>query len=62
MVVVHGQIKEAITMQDVLHQLEIEFWDNLSEAFSIFEWYCQTYHVSVGDEAPATIRHEVFGI
>lgn len=62
MVRVHGQIKETITMQDVLHQLEIEFWDNIAEAFDIFEWYCKTYNVSVGDAAPATVRREVFGI
>lgn len=61
MVVIHGYAKEEVTMQDVLRQLEIEFRDNPKEAFSIFEWYCQTYRVDIGDVAPTTIRYEVFG-
>lgn len=46
------------TMQDVLHQLEKEMG---SEAFSIFEWYCKTYSVDPSDEAPSSVRYEVFG-
>lgn len=59
MVVIHGNAKENVTMLDVLRQLEIECG---KEAFSIFEWYCQTYRVTIEDNAPATIRREVFGI
>ena len=58
MVVIHGYAKEEVTMLDVLRQLEMECG---KEAFGIFEWYCETYRVSVGDIAPATIRYEVFG-
>lgn len=29
---------------------------------SIFEWYCQTYNVTISDEAPATVKREVLGI
>ena len=32
-----------------------------AEGRSIFEWYCQTYKVTIADEAPASIKHEVFG-
>ena len=32
------------------------------EGKSIFEWYCQTYNVTIEDEAPVTVKHEVFGI
>jgi len=28
---------------------------------SVFEWYCKTYGVTIEDEAPATVRHEVLG-
>lgn len=49
----------AITMIDVLRRLEAEVG---SEAFEIYEWYCKTYNVSGTDEAPATVRWEVFGI
>ena len=58
MVAIHGNVKEEVTMLDVLRQLEIETG---KEAFSIFEWYCETYRVSIEDAAPATIRYEVFG-
>lgn len=46
------------TMIDVLRQLEKEVG---SEAFEIYEWYCRTYNVSGTDEAPASVRREVFG-
>ena len=28
----------------------------------IFEWYCKTYKVTIEDDAPASIKHEVLGI
>jgi len=31
------------------------------EGSSVFEWYCATYNVTIADEAPATVRHEVLG-
>ena len=31
------------------------------EGRSIFEWYCATYHVTITDEAPASVKHEVLG-
>lgn len=31
------------------------------EGRSIFEWYCATYNVTIADEAPASVLHEVFG-
>lgn len=47
-----------VTMIDVLRQLEKEVGN---EAFEIFEWYCKTYYVTGSDEAPASVRYEVFG-
>ena len=32
------------------------------EGSSIFEWYCQTYDVTIADTAPATVAWEVLGI
>lgn len=31
------------------------------EGTSIFEWYCETYGLTITDEAPAWIIHEVIG-
>ena len=50
--------KIMVTMIDVLRQLEKEVGN---EAFEIFEWYCKTYYVTGSDEAPASVRYEVFG-
>ena len=33
-----------------------------AEGKSVFEWYCKTYGVTITDDAPASIRHEVLGI
>ncbi len=33
-----------------------------TEGRAIFEWYCQTYNVTIADEAPASVAREVFGI
>lgn len=46
------------TMLDVLRQLEKEM--SFEEAKSIFEWYCETYHVGIDDTAPDSIVREVF--
>ena len=32
------------------------------EGSSIFEWYCQTYDVTIADTAPATVAWGVLGI
>lgn len=32
------------------------------EGRSIFEWYCSQYHVTITDDAPATVKREVLGI
>ena len=32
------------------------------EGAAIFEWYCQTYGVTIADEAPASVKHEVLGM
>ena len=32
------------------------------EGAAIFEWYCRTYGVTIADEAPASVKHEVLGI
>lgn len=32
-----------------------------AEGRAVFEWYCQTYGVTITDEAPATVRREVLG-
>lgn len=32
------------------------------EGKSVFEWYCRTYGVTIIDEAPATVKHEVLGL
>lgn len=31
------------------------------EGKSIFEWYCESYGVTISDQAPARIKHEVLG-
>jgi hypothetical protein len=49
-----------ITMYEVLKQLEKEL--GVKEGMEVFEWYCKTYNVTVGDVAPDTIKYEVFGI
>ena len=28
----------------------------------VFEWYCRTYNVTIADDAPASVRHEVLGL
>lgn len=28
----------------------------------IFEWYCQTYNLTISDMANNTIKYEVFGV
>ena len=33
-----------------------------AEGSSIFEWYCQTYNVTIADEAPASVAREVLGL
>ena len=33
-----------------------------SEGSSIFEWYCQTYDVTIADEAHASVAREVLGL
>jgi hypothetical protein len=32
------------------------------ESSSIFEWYCQTYNVTITDTAPSVVAWEVLGI
>ncbi len=32
------------------------------EGKSVFEWYCQTYNVTIADDAPATVKREVLGL
>lgn len=31
------------------------------EGKSTFEWYCKTYNLTIADEAPDHIKHEVLG-
>ena len=31
------------------------------EGKSTFEWYCRTYHVTIEDDAPDSVRREVLG-
>jgi hypothetical protein len=33
-----------------------------TEGRSVFEWYCQTYNVTITDEAPSRVAFEVLGI
>jgi hypothetical protein len=33
-----------------------------AEGKDVFEWYCKTYHLTIADEAPEWMRHEVLGI
>ena len=47
------------TMFEVMRALEKEL--GVSEGLAVYEWYCQTYNVNAGDDAPATIVWEVFG-
>ena len=50
-----------ITMREVFNQLVRECGEQ--EGKDIFEWYLQAYNLhSIADEAPATIKYEVFGI
>ena len=32
------------------------------EGKSVFEWYCKNYGVTITDDAPARVKHEVLGI
>lgn len=45
-------------MYEILRALEAELGEG---AFSIYEWYCKTYHVSAEDVAPAVVVYEVLG-
>ncbi len=47
-------------MREVFNQLVREMGEK--EGSSIFEWYCRTYGVDISNDAPATVRYEVFGI
>lgn len=49
-----------ISMRSVFAQLIRELGE--SEGRDVFEWYCRSYHVTIADEAPATIKREVFGL
>ena len=33
-----------------------------TEGRAVFEWYCETYNVTIVDDAPATVKREVLGI
>lgn len=33
-----------------------------TEGCAVFEWYCETYNVTIVDDAPATVKREVLGI
>lgn len=46
-------------MRKIFKALVAELGEN--EGRSIFEWYCQTYNVTITDEAPASVRYEVLG-
>ena len=46
-------------MRTIFNALVKELGQN--EGRSIFEWYCATYHVTITDEAPASVKHEVLG-
>jgi len=48
-----------ISMRSVFNALVREMGQK--EGSSIFEWYCQTYHVDITNDAPATVAWEVFG-
>ena len=47
-------------MRTIFHALCKELGPE--EGKSIFEWYCRTYNVTIADEAPAPVRHEVLGL
>ncbi len=33
-----------------------------NEGADIFEWYCRTYGVTITDDAPPSVAHEVLGL
>lgn len=47
-------------MRSVFAQLIRELGE--SEGRDVFEWYCRCYHVTIADNAPDTIKREVFGL
>ena len=46
-------------MREVFNALIKEL--GYDEGKLIFEWYCETYGVTIEDDAPATVIKEVFG-
>lgn len=46
------------TMRDVFKRLLKEL--GYEEGKYVFEWYCQTYNVTIADKCPPTIEREVF--
>ena len=54
----HGLI--STIMRTVFNALVREL--GYEEGTSIFEWYCRTYKVTISDDAPATVKREVFGV
>ena len=49
-----------VTMRTIFAALIKEL--GYAEGTDIFEWYCRTYNVTIADDAPASVRHEVLGI
>lgn len=49
-----------VTMRDILKALTLELGE--AEGQRVFEWYCATYRVTVGDVAPDTVVYEVLGL
>lgn len=53
-------MQHTVTMRLVLKALTDELGPE--EGRSVFEWYCNVYHVNIDCCAPATVRREVFGM
>lgn len=52
-------MNKPVTMRDILKALTLELGE--ADGKRAFEWYCTTYGVTAGDEAPGTIVYEVLG-
>lgn len=49
-----------MVMRAVFNYLCKELGEN--EGRKVFEWYCKTYDVTITDEAPVSVKREVFGL
>ena len=57
---INDRMGTVTTMRDIFAALCKELGE--VEARATFEWYCTTYHVTIADNAPETVKREVLGL